>query len=64
MGWELSCHYDLMVTAALERILSENQEAGSEWLSQATRALSRHRRIKNSREKSARPSTSFLSAAV
>ena len=35
-----------------------------EWLSQATRALARHWRMKNSRKKSAQSSASFLDAAA
>jgi hypothetical protein len=35
-----------------------------EWLSQATRALARHWRIKNSRKKSTRPNSSLFEAAA
>jgi hypothetical protein len=35
-----------------------------EWLSQATRALARHWRIKNSRKKSAQPNSAFFGAAA
>jgi hypothetical protein len=35
-----------------------------EWLSQATRALARHWRMRNSRKKSAQSSASFLDAAA